>query len=233
MGAQVTTTNLVFLKKFAPDGQNLWSKTFAGPDKADGRGVACDSNGNVIFTGKFENRASFGSVMLNSRGGTDIFLAKCDPDGQVLWVLDLGGTYWDETGLAVVVDQSDNCIVTGYFGDTVDFGGVTLTNTSGATAGFIAKYSPTGDVLWAKALVIQGGNRSVAVALYPNGTPVICTSGSTLAKFVDRRPTITADPQPSAVTAGNAAVLGVQATSALPLTYQWLLNGQPLLYSRA
>jgi hypothetical protein len=49
----------------------------------------------------------------------------------------------------VATDSSGNIVVTGYFNNTVDFGGGPLTST-GYKDIFLAKYSPAGTHLWSK-----------------------------------------------------------------------------------
>ena len=43
------------------------------------------------MTGFFSGTASFGSVVLTGSGGTDIFVAKYDAGGAVVWVQKAGG----------------------------------------------------------------------------------------------------------------------------------------------
>ncbi len=61
------------------------------------------------------------------------------------------------TGLAI--DPNDNCYMTGFFDDTNNFGGVTLTNQSaGGSDIFVAKYNSTGALQWVQRAGGSAGN---------------------------------------------------------------------------
>lgn len=67
-----------------------------------------------------------------------------------------------EVGQAIVRDKAGNVYVTGYFMNTVNFGpGYSLTSAGNSDV-FIAKYTSTGSILWAKAIggvsadIVQG-----------------------------------------------------------------------------
>ncbi len=113
---------------------------------AAGYSVASDAGGNSYVTGSFEGAAAFGGTNLVSHGGTDIFVAKYNADGQLLWARQAGGTHAD-VGLGVAVDSLGACYVTGYFGSPAEFSGVPL-KTTGSFDLFLAKYDPNGKLLW-------------------------------------------------------------------------------------
>ena len=91
---------------------------------------------------------TFGSYILTSVGLFDIFLAKYDASGNVLWATSAGGNRYDY-GESVTVDASGSSYLTGYFeSHTVTFGSYTLTNT-GNTNIFLTIFDASGNVLWA------------------------------------------------------------------------------------
>lgn len=47
--------------------------------------IEVDANGNSYITGIFRGTAHFGDISLTSRGNTDVFIAKYDAAGNVLW----------------------------------------------------------------------------------------------------------------------------------------------------
>ena len=104
-----------------------------------------DANGNVFVTGKFEGSVTFGSTLLVSAGGTDVFVAKWDATAQSFtWATRGGGNSLDE-GNSIAV-QGTNVYVTGSYagGPTtnVSFAGQTLSGSSSITL-FVAKYIDT------------------------------------------------------------------------------------------
>jgi hypothetical protein len=117
-------------------------------------GIAIDTDGSVYTTGVFNATADFAP----STGiGGDIYLAKLDTNGNLIWNLGFGSTDTD-AGVSVAVDHSHHVYLTGVFSDTVDFepGKKKFNLTSqGLQDAFIAKYDGNGTLLWARGL---GGN---------------------------------------------------------------------------
>ena len=69
----------VFVAKFDPSGNHLFSERFGELDTDSGRGIACDSAGNAILIGSFANAIDFGGGLLDSPGGVDSYLVKLGP----------------------------------------------------------------------------------------------------------------------------------------------------------
>lgn len=127
-----------------------------------------DSQGNVLICGGYSGSQDFdpgpaeASYTSGNKGNTvniyDIFIAKYNPTGDLLWVITAGDNSDDNTAKSLDVDLAGNVYVTGKFEGTVDFDPSAAVNNLTATSGdgdmFIAKYSPNGDYLW--AMVIQG-----------------------------------------------------------------------------
>lgn len=111
--------------------------------------VVTDGQGNSYVTGWYEYNATFGSTQISSVNGShDIFLAKYDNAGNLLWVRSAGGT-GSENSASVALDQLGNCYITGEFQGTAAFGTQSV-NSSGGYDIFVAKYSPVGEILWVK-----------------------------------------------------------------------------------
>jgi hypothetical protein len=94
-------------------------------------------------TGAFRGTATFGDTTLIG-DLRDVFVAKYDGDGNLLWVEQAGGSDLDWAG-SIAVDGSGNCLVTGAFWGTATFGDTTLTS-AGDHDIFVAKieYPMTG-----------------------------------------------------------------------------------------
>lgn len=142
----------IFLAKFDPNGNVLWAQSAGDTTIDDAYSVSADAGGNVFLTGMFQSPTiSFGSITLTNAGLGDIFLAKYDGNGNVLWAKSAGGTFWDSPS-SVSADANGNVFVTGSFGSLATFGSTTLTSTNGGTDDiFLAKYDATGNVLWVKS----------------------------------------------------------------------------------
>ena len=123
------------------DGTLVWAVSGGGKGGDDhGMAVKIDTEDNILVTGTFSGTAVFGSTKLRSNGGADIFVAKYNPEGAVLWVHSGGGSGDDEAhGIALYADGS--CLVAGAFQGTAEFGGVSLTAGHGTDI-LLIKYDP-------------------------------------------------------------------------------------------
>lgn len=135
-----------------------WAKRAGGAAPVSNLDVAeaicTDNAGNSYVTGYFSGPATFGpgeanETTLAGAGGQDIYVAKYDTDGSLLWARSAGGTQNDQ-GNGIWVDGAGNSYVTGRIGRFTTFadfgGGVTLTDWEGF---FVAKYDNNGNALWA------------------------------------------------------------------------------------
>ncbi|KAA9325004.1 SBBP repeat-containing protein [Adhaeribacter soli] len=138
----------IFVAKYDIAGNLVWAKKGGGTSEDISNSIAADANGNVYITGYFNGSAVFGSASLTgSNGSQDIFIVKYDGAGNVLWAKKAGGADYDE-GNNIGIDASGNCYVTGYIKGNAIFGTTTLSTAD--TDIFLAKYSPAGNVIWAK-----------------------------------------------------------------------------------
>ncbi len=138
----------VFVAKFDPAGNHLWSKRFGDPTSQGGYSVATDAAGNVVVMGNFFGTIDLGSGLLTSAGSSDVFVAKFDPAGNPVWSQRFGGAN-DQSGESVATDAAGNAVVTGAFTGIADFGGGPLTGM-GDDDIFVAKLDATGNHLWSK-----------------------------------------------------------------------------------
>lgn len=147
----------IFLLKLSSTGEVLWAKNFGGQGNERGICLARDSSGFLYIAGYFEsNNIEFGNTTLNPKGGWDIFIAKFDESGNVIWIKTFGSENYEEP---TSISCSKNSIaLTGEFsGKSIEFGDRTLTNqgNEGLSDIFITKFTLDGQVLWAKGI---GGN---------------------------------------------------------------------------
>src|SRR5262245_19074553 len=75
-----------FVTKFDSEGRMVWTSQTGGAAGNNGTAIALDPNNNIYVTGYFYGQADFGTNRVYSRGYTDLFVAKYDPAGNVLWV---------------------------------------------------------------------------------------------------------------------------------------------------
>ena len=107
-----------------------YAVTFGGSSGDFPSNVVVDSLGNAYITGDFRNTVNFGGGNITSAGDNDIFVAKLDSTGSVVWVKTYGDSSFDR-GIDIAIDSSDNIYITGYFIGTVNFGSGNLTAAGG------------------------------------------------------------------------------------------------------
>jgi hypothetical protein len=136
-----------------------WAKSAGGPGFDVGGSITTDASGNVILGGIFKESITHGGTTLVSNGDYDLYIAKYNSAGNLLWVTSAGGEYRDYVN-DVATDKSGNIYITGTFwSSSISFGAITLTNAvpNFASNLFIVKYSPSGELLWAKGAGISDG----------------------------------------------------------------------------
>jgi len=120
-----------------------------GPGSDLARDVVFGAGGRSYVIGSFRDSADFGDgTSLTSVGDADVFVAKYDADGSLLWVRQGGGVDLDQ-GHAVAIDGAGNVLAGGQFRESVTFGPFTLGGPS-IYGAFLVKYDPDGNVLWAR-----------------------------------------------------------------------------------
>jgi hypothetical protein len=141
-----------FLVKFDSNGNALWAvgaQVPNGNDASRGLSVTTDKVGNSYITGFFTDSVAFGSFRLGTKG-TDVFLVKFAPNGNVLWAKDSKeiSNKNANTAFSVAIDNVGNVYVSGQFGDTISFGSYTAI-CNGYDV-FLVKYDSNGNALWLK-----------------------------------------------------------------------------------
>jgi hypothetical protein len=158
-----------------------WTRamSFGGSGADSGSAVKADTRGNRYVTGGFSLTAKFGNKTLASAGGTDIFLAKFGPSGELRWVLQAGGP-GDDVGHDIAFDREQNIYLTGSFTGSATFpsvNGPTKSVTGVGLTVFLAKYDPSGKLDWVQTGVapFNGQNEGFGVAINPASGAVFIT----------------------------------------------------------
>jgi hypothetical protein len=92
-------------RKVGSDGATVWSKPF-------GNVLATSETGDIVVSGSFAGTLTLDGTVLSSAGGSDVFVARLDADGNVERAVALGGS-GDETVTSLVVDHAGRAIVSG------------------------------------------------------------------------------------------------------------------------
>ena len=155
----------ISVSKMDADGNFLWAFRLGGISNDRIEGLVTDGIGAIYITGMFSDTVDFdpgaGVSNLTSTGAEDIFIAKFDSSGNLIWAKSMPGAetlLGGNRGNELAVDLSGNIYTIGTFTDTVDFNpgaGVYNLSTGSSTNIFISKLNSNGNFVWAKSM---GGN---------------------------------------------------------------------------
>ena len=158
----------IFIVKYDASGNILWVKKAGGIVSDMPHDIAVDVNGNCLITGEFGLAATFGNQILTGTGREDIFIAKYDTDGDVIWAKHGGGAQTDK-GAALTIDAVGNVFAVGTFRGSISFGSQNL-SASGEDDLYLVKYDLLGNVLWARSYGGPSFDYINDIALASNGT---------------------------------------------------------------
>jgi len=136
----------IFVAKYDAFGSHQWSSTF-GAEASDGDrglGIGVSGLGEVVITGSFRRSIDFGGGSFSNPSGADVFVAVFETDGMLRWADTFGAQGAEDSGLDATFDRGGNVLVTGFFSDTIDFGGGTLTSTGGRDI-FVVRFDGDGN----------------------------------------------------------------------------------------
>jgi uncharacterized delta-60 repeat protein len=88
-----------------------WNTFLGGSEDDSGYAITVDGNGNVFVAGR--SKASWGSPIRPYTGAEDIFVARLDSSGMLVWNTFLGSSGFDEAR-SIAVDGNGNVFVVGY-----------------------------------------------------------------------------------------------------------------------
>ena len=157
----------MFITKYDNSGNIAWVKTAGGKQNDLGKAIKY-WNGALYLAGVFEDTAYIENTMLISKGEADLFVSKYDMDGNLVWVKQAGGTQNDFLS-GMDVDDDGNIVVAGNYESSISFDTLVRNTNNLFGESYIAKYSNSGDVLWAKTVVGTNTNLTTDIAYDNNG----------------------------------------------------------------
>jgi large repetitive protein len=153
LGATVLSTNSAdlnvrspFVARLDPQGSFVWA--VQGRGVGDITGLAVDAAGNTHVVGWFDYGLELGSTLLTaSTPSHGLFIAKLDPQGNVLWAVSPKGDF--TTARAIALDASGNVFIAGSFTGPGTFGSIAVASPGPQTSAiFVAKLTPGGSFVW-------------------------------------------------------------------------------------
>lgn len=167
----------IFVARYDPTGALTWVSQAGGDTDARPATTACGGHANVdehwptdlagavavspdgdsiVIGGEVVGPVSFGSgagvIDLPGDVGDDrdVFVARFDTAGDVVWARRGGGPGDDLGARGIAATSEGGAVYTGYFTGSAEFGAVDLSGQADTTM-FVARYGPDGSVSWADA----------------------------------------------------------------------------------
>ncbi len=132
-----------FFAKFDGEGNCLWAADLVQTQSSlVVESAYTDNNGNTFLTGYFYESVLFGDINLVSAGNADIFVAKVDSSGEVLWAKGMGGSSNDRSK-GISSDQDGHIYISGSHANNATFCDITIEDY----AGFVLKMDQDGNCI--------------------------------------------------------------------------------------
>lgn len=159
-GAQSISNNGgadIFLVKYDGNNNFNWAIAIGSTGDEYGNAVHCDAFGNIYIVGTFTSSTLiFGNdTLVNSTGLPDIFIAKFDVNGNLIWAKREGCSDYDiATGITSSAANGDIYISGAFYSSNIVVGNDTLIN-NGLYDLLLMRIDSSGSNIWAKS---SGGN---------------------------------------------------------------------------
>ena len=166
-----------FMAHVAADGTVLWAR--GAPEVGFFTSLAVAADGTFVSAGIFDGETSCGNAQLTPYDGVggmhDIYLARHDALGEVMWCHRLGGP-GDDLLRPVKLGPDGNVFLVGYYDGAFAAFGVELEEATTGYRGFVTKISPDGQAMWAQPMGVENA-APAGVAPTPDGGAVVTGLG--------------------------------------------------------
>ncbi len=129
-----------YVRKFEPSGTVIWTRQFGTASNDSISAISADSDGNIcvagVTAGAFPGQTNTGLA--------DVFVRKCDPDGNIVWTRQFGTTGSDGAA-GICVNAEGEIYVAGYVA-----GALPGQADAGINDAYIRKYDADGNEIWTR-----------------------------------------------------------------------------------
>lgn len=141
----------IAIVKYDASGDLIWAKKIGGYFSDIAINLDLDDDGNMIFSGWYAENADLDPSPTNSLSSSysspnSAFIEKLDSDGELLWVLEIGGNSGYTTSLRMITASNNDIYISGNYNKTLDVDPSTNTyiiepysTTSGTYDAFLLK----------------------------------------------------------------------------------------------
>ncbi|MBS9769704.1 MAG: DUF4347 domain-containing protein, partial [Trichodesmium erythraeum GBRTRLIN201] len=166
-----------------------WAKQIGASSSGDVSSITTDSNGNVLVGGLFQGNIDIdgdGNNDLTSNNDWDIYAAKLDSNGNLVWAKQIGGSIDDYVN-SITTDSSGNVLVGGSFRSNIDIDGdgnndFTSNGFGDGGDGYVAKFDSNGNLVWAKQIGGSYWDNANSIATDSSGNVLV---GGSFESYID------------------------------------------------
>jgi len=160
-----------YLVKYGPTGVWQWNVVAGTANQAEvGMRVVTDASNNILVAGGYVDGFSLGAgcAAFAQASYFGPFLAKFSPTGACTWSVGFAGAAGTGWGSDLAVDSAGDSYLVGQFDVSIDLGGTSNTLTSaGGSDAYIAKFGPSGAILWSQRYGAAGTDAAWSVSVDP------------------------------------------------------------------
>ncbi len=144
-----------YIAKYNSSGVKQWIKQFGTEGNDYATGIKIDKNGQIVVVGY-----SNGSLATTKTTSNDVFVAKYNSNGEVIWLKQFGSIS-DSTdmGLAVATDSLGNILITGKTDGPLNGA------NNGENDIWLAKYDTNGNRIWIQQFGSSANDLANAIAV--------------------------------------------------------------------
>lgn len=177
----VGTLNDVFFAKYDPSGNFTWAKSIGSTTNEASAGIVVDASGNLFIAGFFGATADFdpgaGVVNLSPVGGFDLFMARYNSNGDLIWAKQVGSTLQDGQASSIAEDGTGGFYIATDFSGTVDAdpgSGVQNFTSLGSSDILLAHYDANGNYSGASSFGGSSTDNPFDISLAGSNQVLVC-----------------------------------------------------------
>lgn len=166
---------LILLCGSAVQAQFSWARSGLAAGDEQATGVSTDPQGNSYVVGRFASPSvtvttSSGPTTLTNFGAGDVFLAKYDPTGALVWIQNFGGTGNDYPWRVSACGNGLIAVVGNYYSPSITFGtNPPLVNSGSGIDGFLAVFDQNGVAQWSRNIAGSSSDEFRDVSMSASG----------------------------------------------------------------
>lgn len=173
-----------FVLKLDRAGEPVWVKRFGGAGPDSGQSIVIDASDRIFVSGNFESKSiDFGKGPLRCAGIEDLFLARLDQDGNVLWANGYGDAL-TQIDMHLRPDPAGGVVATGWHNGALDFG-TGRVSKPWSKAFFAASIDADGKGRWAAAFGRRLDYATTDSAVDSRGRVIVSAASDVTDELVD------------------------------------------------